>query len=193
VRRALQILALLALVAVVVVGVVQASGDGEDGSGPEGFDLAAAKRELAGAPAPLAALHADANRLLPGGEKAFDARMRSLRGHPVVINKWASWCGPCQVEFPYFQALATSRGKEIAFVGIDSDDNRGEATTFLRDNPVPFPSYDDPDEEIASRYARTGYPTTVFVDERGETAYIHQGQYRSERDLAADIDRYLRR
>jgi thiol-disulfide isomerase/thioredoxin len=193
VRRLLQILALLALIAVVVVGVSQAGG----GTGPAAssgtFDLAAAKRRLAGAPAPLAALHADAAKLLPGGTKAFDARMRALRGHPVVVNKWASWCGPCQIEFPLFQAVSTARGKEIAFVGVDSDDNRGEATTFLRDNPVPFPSYDDPDEKIAARYARTGYPTTVFVDARGRTAYIHQGQYRSERDLEADIDRYLLR
>ena len=192
-RRSLQIFALLALIAVVVIGVAQAGGEAEDASTSGRFDLGAAKRELAGAPAPLAALHADANELLPGGRKAFDARMRSLRGYPVVVNKWASWCGPCLIEFPYFQAAATRHGKEIAFVGVDSDDNRGQAATFLRDNPVPFPSYDDPDEKIAGRFARTAFPTTVFIDERGETAYIHQGQYRSERDLTADIDRYLRR
>jgi cytochrome c biogenesis protein CcmG, thiol:disulfide interchange protein DsbE len=193
VRRALQLLGVLALVAVLVVGVLQASGDGGGTDAGGSFDLAAAKERLAGAPAPLAALHAESSELLPGGEKAFRARLRELRGHPVVVNKWASWCGPCQIEFPYFQSVATERGKQVAFVGVDADDNRGEATTFLRDNPVPFPSYDDPDEEIANSFARTGYPTTVFIDERGRTAFIHQGQYRSERDLSADIDRYLRR
>lgn len=192
-RRALQLLGVLALVAVLVVGVLQTSGGGGEADSGGRFDLAAAKRELAGAPAPLAALHADANELLPGGKRAFRARLRSLRGHPVVVNKWASWCGPCQIEFPSFQAVATERGKEVGFVGVDADDNRGEATTFLRDNPVPFPSYDDPDEEIADSFARTGYPTTVFIDERGRTAFIHQGQYRSRAELSADIDRYLRR
>jgi thiol-disulfide isomerase/thioredoxin len=123
--------------------------------------------------------------------RAFEARMKSLRGHPVVVNKWASWCGPCQLEFPFFQRLATERGTEIAFVGIDTDDNTADATTFLRDMPVPFPSYADPDSKIADRFARASFPTTIFVDARGRTAYIHQGQYRSQADLAADIDRYL--
>ena len=194
-RRALPVLALLALAAVVIAGLSQAGGQGPEAATQAGerFDLAAAQRQLAGAPAPLAALHRQSNQLLGGGLPAFEKRLRELRGHPVVVNKWATWCGPCQVEFPHFQRQATARGKQVAFLGIDSDDNRAEATTFLRDTPVPFPSYEDPDSEIADEYARAGFPTTVFIDERGETAFIHQGQYRSERDLAADIDRYLLR
>jgi len=194
-RRALPLLALAALVAVVVAGLSQAGGGKvEDPASTGGrFDLADARRQLAGAPAPLASLHRDANELLGGGLPAFEKRLRSLRGHPVVINKWATWCGPCQAEFPYFQRQATKRGREVAFLGIDSDDNRAEATTFLRDTPVPFPSYEDPDSVIADEYARAGFPTTIFVDERGKTAYIHQGQYRTERQLAEDIDRYLLR
>ncbi len=194
-RRALPIVAVLALLGVLLIGLAQAGGGGPQDP-PEAaprFDLAAAKRQLAGAPQPLAALHRDANRLLGGGLGAFEARLRELRGYPIVVNKWAAWCGPCQLEFPHFQQQATKRGKEIAFLGVDSDDNRAEATTFLRDTPVPFPSYEDPDSRIADEYARGGFPTTVFIDERGRTAFIHQGQYRSEADLAADIDRYLRR
>ncbi len=132
----------------------------------------------------------EGGELQPG--EPFEARLRELRGYPVVVNKWAAWCGPCQLEFPHFQQQATKRGREIAFLGVDSDDNRAEAATFLRDTPVPFPSYEDPDSRIADKFARAGFPTTVFIDERGRTAFIHQGQYRSEADLAADIDRYLR-
>ncbi len=192
-RAALPVLALLALAAAVTIGLLQAGrGTTEEADG-SGFDLAAAKEQLAGAPAPLAALHTDANRLLGGGVSAFDARLRALRGHPVVVNKWAAWCGPCQIEFPHFQQQATKRGKEIAFLGIDARDNHDEAATFLRDTPVPFPSYEDPKAKIAERYAPgTGWPATVFIDTRGKTAFVHQGQYRTERDLAADIDRYLR-
>lgn len=193
-RAALPVLALLALTAVVTIGLLQAGRGTSDQADGSGFDLAAAKEQLTGAPAPLASLHADSNRLLGGGLEAFETRLRSLRGHPVVVNKWAAWCGPCQIEFPHFQKLATKRGREIAFLGIDAKDNRSEAATFLRDTPVPFPSYEDPDARIAGRYAPgTGWPSTIFIDERGRTAFVHQGQYVSEQDLAADIDRYLRR
>ncbi len=193
-RTLLALVALLALAAVVAVGLTQAD-EGAESSGPSpAFDLERARRDLAGAPVPLASLHDQANQLLPGGEKAFRARLESLRGHPVVVNKWASWCGPCRAEFPAFQRQATERGKEIAFLGIDSGDTRGEARTFLRDYPVPFPSYEDPDGTIAKRHApRAYFPTTVFIDERGRTAFIHQGGYASSQALAADIDRHLGR
>jgi cytochrome c biogenesis protein CcmG, thiol:disulfide interchange protein DsbE len=192
-RMLLPIVAVAVLLAVVVIGLAQAGGSGAPPDAPKPFDLAAAKRQLAGAPAPLAALHAQSSALLPGGPKAFTARLRGLRGHPVVVNKWASWCGPCQAEFPVFQRVATRRGKEIAFVGVNSQDARTQARTFLRDHPIPFPSYDDPDGRIADRFARASFPTTVFLDERGKTAYIHQGAYRTEQDLERDVDRYLRR
>lgn len=192
-RAPLALLALLALATIVTVGLTQAGRDSGSAAPTPAFDLEEAMHELAGAPAPLASLHRQANRLLPGGEKAFGARLASLRGQPVVVNKWAAWCGPCQAEFPYFQLEATARGKEIAFLGVDSDDDRGEAETFLRDNPVPFPSYVDPDSTIARRYARPAFPTTVFITAHGDTAFVHQGSYRSARQLAADIDRHLAR
>lgn len=191
-RLLLAVIALLCLTAVVAVGLTQADRGPEASGADPGFDLGRARQALAGAPAPLAALHRDSNRLLGGGEKAFRARLAGLRGHPVVINKWASWCGPCQAEFPAFQRLATTRGKTIAFLGIDSQDSAGEARTFLRDHPVPFPSYEDADGSIARRHApRASFPTTVFLDARGRTAFIHQGGYRSAEALAADIDRHL--
>jgi len=193
-RILLALTAVAALAVLVVVGLSQADQGAKATGESSGFDLAQARRELAGAPPPLASLHRDANRLLTGGEPAFRARLESLRGHPVVINKWASWCGPCQAEFPAFQRQATARGKEIAFVGLDSGDTRGEARTFLRDHPVPFPSFEDPDSAIARRHVRrAAYPTTVFLDARGRTTFVHQGGYATERALAADIDRHLGR
>jgi cytochrome c biogenesis protein CcmG, thiol:disulfide interchange protein DsbE len=190
-RRLLLVLGTLALVAVVVIGLAQAGGD-EKPQETTTFDLAQAQRELAGAPAPLAALYEQSNTILEGGRQAFDRRMEQLEGHPAVINKWASWCGPCRAEFPIFQQVATDRGKEIAFLGINAEDKRPAAEQFLRERPLPYPSYEDPDEEIAKELEAGKYfPLTVFVDEQGKTAFIKAGEYTSRAELEADIDRYL--
>ena len=194
-KRALPwILGVAVLTAVLVVGLSQAGGGSDEGATPPpaAFDLEAAQQRLAGAPAPLAALHDQSSELLEGGVPAFKARMKELRGNPVVINKWASWCGPCRAEFPVFQRVATERGKEVAFLGSNSGDSTQPARDFLAEYPIPFPSYVDPDEKIArSIKAPANYPITVFVDQQGKTAFIHQGPYETAQDLTADIERYL--
>ena len=192
-RRALPVIVVAVLVAVVVVGLVQSGGSApEDTADRPRFDLRRSLAALADAPAPLAALHADSSRLLDGGVAGFETRLKELRGYGVVVNKWASWCAPCRTEFPHFQRLSARRGDRIAFLGVNSGDNRDDAAEFLTEFPTPFPSYVDPDEKIARAIgAPANYPVTVFFDAQGKRAFVHQGQYRTEADLAADIDRYL--
>jgi thiol-disulfide isomerase/thioredoxin len=187
-RRLVIVIAAAALIGVVIVGLGQAGRDGE--AQTERFDLEAAKAQLAGAPAPLAALHEKSNTILPDG---FEAQMADLEGHPAVINKWASWCRPCRSEFPIFQQVATERGKDVAFLGVNAADKRPAAESFLRERPLPYPSYEDPDEEIARdlKVAKF-FPMTVFVDAEGETAFIKAGEYTSKAELEADIDKYLK-
>jgi thiol-disulfide isomerase/thioredoxin len=152
---------------------------------------AEAKRALAGSPAPLAALHRQANEVLEGGEEAFAQRLAALRGRPVVVNAWASWCGPCRDEFPLFQRAAVGYGKRVAFVGVDVEDTAEHANAFLRDHWIAYPSYADKQRDIAREIGvSTGYPTTVFYDRDGKRAFIHQGPYRDEAALTADIRRY---
>ena len=138
-RRLIAVLAALALVAVVVIGLAQAGEETGSREEPQAFDLAQAKRDLAGAPAPLAALHEQSAAILTGGVEAFEKRLQQLRGTPVVINKWASWCGPCRAEFPVFQQVAADRGKTIAFLGVNGTDKRPAAERFLAERPVPVP------------------------------------------------------
>jgi len=190
VRRLLTALAVVVLAALLVVGLTQAGGNGTPPA-REQFSLAEARRALAGAPAPLAALHDQSARLLSGGKRAYERRLDRLKGHPVVVNKWASWCHPCRAEFPIFQSQATKEGKRIAFLGVDSRDPSDPAVRFLRDMPLPYPSYLDPDGRIAELLGPAGFPVTAFYDARGKLAYLHQGNYRSEADLAADLRRYL--
>jgi len=130
--------------------------------------------------------------LLDGGTKAYDAFIAKQRGRPVVVNKWASWCGPCRVEFPYFRAVA-KRDEDVTFIGVNSQDNYDDAREFLTEEPVPYKHFKDPNLEIAAKFNGVqSFPATAFYDKRGELAYLHQGPYRSEADLAEDIDRYAR-
>ncbi len=187
----------VALVVLVVLGVLSARksepGGGSSGGKAASLPLAKAQARLRGSPAPLAALHAQSSELLGGGSAAFVKRLRSLRGYPVVVNKWGSWCPPCRAEFPHFQREAAKHGKTIAFLGVDGQDNDNSARKFLAKYPVSYPSYIDGDLKIG-RYlqAVNAFPSTVFYDRRGGVAYIRQGSYPDERSLAADIRRYAR-
>jgi cytochrome c biogenesis protein CcmG, thiol:disulfide interchange protein DsbE len=148
-------------------------------------------KALAGAPAPLAALYKQGNELLPGGGGAYEKQIEELRGYPIVVNVWASWCGPCRFEFPVLQKLSARYGKKVAFVGVNSEDSEDAASTFLREEPVPYPSYSDPDEEIKESLGATrGFPDTAFYDKSGELVYLKQGPYVDDSELEADVRHY---
>jgi cytochrome c biogenesis protein CcmG/thiol:disulfide interchange protein DsbE len=156
-------------------------------------DPESVERALTGAPPPLRKLHRQANELLGGGARAFRERLAELEGHPVVVNKWASWCPPCRAEFPFFQRQSVRRGKEIAFIGVDSGDNDADARKFLKEFPVSYPSYKDPDLKVAAVFkGLAAFPATAFYDAKGRLAFVHQGGYATERQLADDIERYAR-
>jgi cytochrome c biogenesis protein CcmG, thiol:disulfide interchange protein DsbE len=189
-NRLLAVLGAVAVIAIVVIGLAQ-SGGSTKAPEPDTFDVAAAQQKLAGAPAPLARLHAQAGRLVPTDSAKFAAVIDGLKGHPIVINKWASWCAPCRGEFPVLQKAGVDFGRRVAFVGLDSKDSDADAATFLRHFPVPYPSYVDRHARVAQKL-RIGqfYPTTMFYDARGKMQYIHQGPYTSDAAFAADIRRY---
>ncbi len=191
-RRTLALLAAAAaLVAVVAIGLSQSTG-GNGGSDAEPPTPAEARALLAGAPAPLARLHARSSQLLPAASAR--AELAALRGHPVVVNKWGSWCGPCRTEFPTFQRVSAELGRRVAFLGLDVEDPRGDAAGFLRAHPVSYPSFYDPDLKASQAYgvAATFNPTTFFYDAAGRQTYVHQGPYTTVADLRADIAEYTR-
>jgi thiol-disulfide isomerase/thioredoxin len=182
--------ALLVLAAVVTVGVVQATHRDDSTGTVSAVTPAEARAALSGSPTVLAALHGQAGELLGGGEPALHARLAALRGYPVVVNKWASWCQPCRSEFGVFSRVSAQLGRRVAFVGIDSNDH-GDATGFLAAHPVSYPSYADRDGSTGNDITLSSFfPVTVFYDRDGRQSFIHQGAFTSVAQLQADIQRY---
>jgi cytochrome c biogenesis protein CcmG/thiol:disulfide interchange protein DsbE len=150
------------------------------------------KQAFANSPAPLAALHAQADKLLGGGVPAFRARMAALKGYPVIVNVWASWCGPCQSEFPTYQRVAVAYGRRVAFMGIDTKDADGAASSFMAKFPVTYPSYTDPNGSIGSALQTFAVqPQTLYFDRSGRMIYDHAGPYLTVPKLERDIRFYF--
>jgi thiol-disulfide isomerase/thioredoxin len=186
VRGFVRLIALLSAVLSVVALGGCGSGDPQSAATPADYE-----RALADAPPQLARLYSQPNELLGGGTEEFERMLRGLRGHPVVVNKWASWCGPCRFEFPFFQNQARKRGTRIAFLAVNSEDAREEARDFLEEYPVPYPSFFDPRSEIAELLGlERNFPTTTFYDPAGELVYTKPGGYASEAALEDDIREY---
>ena len=168
------------------LGGCGSSEGGDVGGKPPDYE-----RALAGSPPPLAALHQQANQLLPGGTDAYEKRIAALAGYPIVVNIWASWCGPCRFEFPTLQKLSARYGKRVAFLGVNSQDSDQEAEEFLAEAPVPYPSYTDPGKDlIQSLGGLGGLPDTAFYDRDGTLLSLKQGPYTDDSELEADVRRY---
>ncbi|HEY7962427.1 MAG TPA: TlpA disulfide reductase family protein [Solirubrobacteraceae bacterium] len=185
-------LAAAALLLALAVGLTQLPGRARTTAPLSALSRAQMQAGLAGSPAALAALHAQAGLLLDGGATVFDSRLRSLRGLPAVVNKWASWCQPCRAEFRAFQHASVDLGRRVAFLGIDSGEaDRPEALAFLRALPVGYPSYYDPSGHLGTQVTDSSFmPVTVFYDRRGRQNYIHQGPYLDLALLERDIRQY---
>jgi cytochrome c biogenesis protein CcmG, thiol:disulfide interchange protein DsbE len=100
--------------------------------------------------------------------------LASLRGKPVVINFWASWCVPCKGEAKMLeQAWRQYRSQGVVFVGVDYHDVTGDARTFMSHHGITYPIVQDGSGMIGDAYGLTGVPETYFVDRKGRLVGTH--------------------
>ncbi|NMO21863.1 redoxin domain-containing protein [Pyxidicoccus fallax] len=122
---------------------------------------------LKGQPAPNFVL-----RSLDSGEKVS---LEDLKGRPVVINFWASWCGPCQMEHPVLEWGAREFGSQAVFLGVVFEDTEDNARQFLARHGASFPQLMDPRSRMAVDYGVAGVPETYFITPSGTILDKHVG------------------
>ncbi|GAC1342636.1 MAG: hypothetical protein NVSMB27_01740 [Ktedonobacteraceae bacterium] len=94
--------------------------------------------------------------------------LANLKGKPIVLNFWASWCDPCKREAPILQsAWQRVQSQDVIFIGINYQDAQSDALAFLRTYSITYPNVQDPNSSTAINYGVTGVPETVFIDRRG--------------------------
>lgn len=119
-----------------------------------------------------------------------DLALESLRGKSVVLNFWASWCGPCRDEMPLLQQGSERwKDRNVVFVGIDIDDLRSDARSFLERFGVTYANVYDGKSSTVGRYGVTGVPETYFIDAAGTIRYRIAGPVEDATDLDKGIER----
>lgn len=135
-----------------------------------------------------------------GGERLADlslpcltggpaVNLSQLAGRPVLVNLWATWCGPCREEMPILEDAYKQYAGEVSFVGVDTQDNPEAAAAFLREVGVTYPQLVDKDGQLLDHLGIPGLPVTVVLDDRGRVATRHVGPLTHEtlRDLVDGV------
>jgi peroxiredoxin len=108
-----------------------------------------------------------------GGDKVS---LTQLKGKVVMLNFWASWCGPCRQEMPLLEQMH-KRYSALGFtlVGVNVDANSKDAEDWLSKTPVSFPVLFDRESKVSAMYDVKAMPSTVFIDRKGNVRYLHKG------------------
>ena len=105
-----------------------------------------------------------------------DVSLAQYRGQVVMINFWATWCGPCRSEMPVLEQL-NRKYKPLGFtlLGVNVEPDSAGAVDWLKATPVTFPILFDTDSKVSKLYAVAGMPSTVILDRKGTVRYLHRG------------------
>jgi cytochrome c biogenesis protein CcmG/thiol:disulfide interchange protein DsbE len=182
-RRPLQALLLVAIVAIAIVAIFLLTvplGSSE----PSADSATVGGHPLLGKPAP------EINLLTLDGEQAT---LSSLRGQPVLVNFWATWCLPCREEFPLMVTAYEEHSDDgLEILGIVHDDTADGAKAFAADMNAEWPMLNDVDDIAWQDYTGIGMPTSFFIDEEGVVRAFSLGGF-TETGLAAQLETILPR
>jgi len=120
-----------------------------------------------------------------------DVDLSAVRGMPLVVNVWASWCPPCIAEMPILTAAAADLRGEVQFLGVDIQDQDASALSMMNDFGADFPSVVDEQGEIRGLMGISGPPVTFFVNDKGVVVGRHNGALPSTDYFSALLDQYL--
>lgn len=105
-----------------------------------------------------------------------NVKLSELKGKVVLVNFWASWCGPCRQEMPILDALAkANKDAGLVVLGVNQDEEASERDAFLKENPITFPVLDDTKHTIAQAFKSTVQPSSFFIDRTGKIVHVHEG------------------
>ena len=105
----------------------------------------------------------------------YRALLATLKGKPVVVNFWGSWCPPCREEAPHLAELAREYDGRVQFLGVDIVDDRPSAREFILEFDWPYPSIFDPRDSIRTELGLIGQPITIVYDAEGDTIWTKVG------------------
>ncbi len=132
----------------------------------------AAGSALNGKAAPDVALSIVANAPASGSNLSLSG----LRGHPVLLDFWATWCGPCQMEVPIVDRIAQRYGSQgLTVVGVNTSDEAGNAAPYAKRHHLSFPIAYDEGQHAAAAYGVETLPTLVLISKTGEVVAVHRG------------------
>ena len=113
-----------------------------------------------------------------------EVRLEDFRGQPVILNFWASWCGPCRLEMPHLQAAYEEYGSDgVVILGVNltkRESRMDDVTAFVDEFDLTFPIVLDDDGDVATIYEVHGQPTSVFIDKNGVVNTVFYGPVNEE-------------
>lgn len=188
------VLVILAIMAVIYF-IEQRNGDATSSTGqtygiremnpvlnPDGLDVEAAEGKLA----PDFELETIA--LTGDSTTNGEAWLTDYRGHPVVLNFWATWCYPCRKEIPQFvEASDKYKDDGLVVIGLDLQEGPGLIQPFAQEYGMDYPILVDRDGEVGDKYRLLGLPTTVFIDANGVIQKIFRGPLEEDNQTDTDV------